>query len=260
MNKYKLLLGALVLCQLGFTACSDDDPESTTSVQITLKDCDVDYNTDFIWTGWNKPGDIVLRGFTFSHNVTLWGSFDGFVPAVLSSNNKPASGVWYDNPSQFEVMPKGGVFGIASPYLVAYWDTSELSNTPVGSRSCVIKYSGIAASQSFNPVYVKVTNTAYSYYTMLEGNDFAKKFEAGDWFKLIAHGVTADGTETTAEFYLADMNNGGIVTDWQTFDLTPLGEVVAVYFTMESSDSGQWGMNTPSYFALDQFTAQMHNY
>ena len=34
-------------------------------------------------------------------------------------------------------------------------------------------------------------------------------------------------------------------------DLSGLGDIKELYFTMDGSDSGQWGLNTPSYFALD---------
>ena len=231
-KEFKLMLGALAVCSLGFTSCSDDDPDNTTSVQITLQDCDIDYGVDLVWTGWDKNEPLILRGFTFTHTAPYPNYFQGFVPAIQSANDA----VSYDK--QFQVMPKGGTFGVGTPYLVAFWYVS--------------------------PMYVKVTNTAYAYHTMLNGNEFTKKFEKGDWFKLIAHGVASNGKEKTAEFYLANIKSddvaAGIVSDWQTFDLTSLGEVEVVYFTMESSDSGQYGMNTPSYFALDQFTAQMYNY
>ena len=71
--------------------------------------------------------------------------------------------------------------------------------------------------------------------------------------------MRADGTETTADFYLADFRetgSKGIVSDWQYFDLTGLGDVLLIYFTMDSSDGSTWGMNTPAYFAIDKFTAK----
>ena len=257
-KEFKLMLGALAVCSLGFTSCSDDDPDNTTSVQITLPDCDIDYGVDLVWTGWDKNEPLILRGFTFTHTAPYPNYFQGFVPAIQSANDA----VSYDK--QFQVMPKGGTFGVGTPYLVAFWDVRENAETSLQERTCAIAYSGVDASPVFSPMYVKVTNTAYAYHTMLNGNEFTKKFEKGDWFKLIAHGVASNGKEKTAEFYLANIKSddvaAGIVSDWQTFDLTSLGEVEVVYFTMESSDSGQYGMNTPAYFALDQFTAQMYNY
>ena len=39
--------------------------------------------------------------------------------------------------------------------------------------------------------------------------------------------------------------------DWVLVDLSGLGTVAALEFELASSDNGPFGMNTPSYFALD---------
>ncbi|MBR5101496.1 MAG: Ig-like domain-containing protein [Muribaculaceae bacterium] len=40
-------------------------------------------------------------------------------------------------------------------------------------------------------------------------------------------------------------------------DLTSLGTVSSVMFTLSSSDVGQWGMNTPGYVCVDNFNAPL---
>lgn len=103
-----------------------------------------------------------------------------------------------------------------------------------------------------------VTNAASAYKSMLNGDDYAKKFEAGDWFKVTFIGKDATGAETgCVDFYLADFRQEAyIVNDWQWVDLSSLGKVARIDFDMSSSDSGQWGMNTPAYFCLDNFGAE----
>ncbi|MBQ9362864.1 MAG: DUF4465 domain-containing protein [Bacteroidaceae bacterium] len=100
-----------------------------------------------------------------------------------------------------------------------------------------------------------VTNAASTYQAMLEGTDLAKRFSIGDWLKITVTGYDAQGAETgTVDFYLADFRdsqNAYIIEDWRWVDLTTLGTVKRLTFTMSSSDSNQWGMNTPSYFCLD---------
>ena len=95
------------------------------------------------------------------------------------------------------------------------------------------------------------TNTNYTYYSMLNGDVFAKKFEAGDWFKLTITGKDASGIETgDVEFLLA--NGTDIVDTWTWVDLSGLGMVKKITFSLTSSDSDAiWGMNTPAYFAVD---------
>ncbi len=112
-----------------------------------------------------------------------------------------------------------------------------------------------------------ITNSTYAYYSMLNGDSFAKRFggEDGtdeDWFKLTVYGVDeADDTTGTVEYYLADFrsensNEDYIVKDWKWLDLTSLGEITKLRFSLSSSDVGDYGMNTPAYFCLDQLNHQ----
>ncbi len=104
-----------------------------------------------------------------------------------------------------------------------------------------------------------VTNTAYAVHSMENGDDVAKKFAYGDWFKLTATGYDASGNNTgSVDFYLADFRSDNaseryIVKDWRYMDLSALGTVKKVVFSMSSSDNSKWGINTPSYFAFDDF-------
>ena len=106
-----------------------------------------------------------------------------------------------------------------------------------------------------------ITNSSYTYTSMLNGDAYAKKFEQGDWLKLTITGFDADGNETgTKEFYLADFRDDDsskhyIVNDWRYVDLSGLGKVKSVKFILDSTDRGTWGMNTPGYFCLDDFGA-----
>jgi hypothetical protein len=61
----------------------------------------------------------------------------------------------------------------------------------------------------------------------------------------------------SVDFYLADYQFTSncydyILHEWTWVDLTPLGDIVkTLHFELSSSDIGAWGMNTPSYFAID---------
>ncbi|MBQ4138770.1 MAG: DUF4465 domain-containing protein, partial [Muribaculaceae bacterium] len=74
---------------------------------------------------------------------------------------------------------------------------------------------------------------------------------------LIAHGVDETGAETgTAEIELCGFHNGQFsgITDWTWFDMSALGQVSGIFFTMDSSDKGNYGINTPTYFVMDKLT------
>lgn len=107
------------------------------------------------------------------------------------------------------------------------------------------------------------TNNTYATLSMMKGDGFAKKFsyEDKDWFKLTLKGENAAGEPTgEVEIYLADFRTadaGSIVTEWTKVDLKPLGKVSKITFDMSSSDGGQWGMNTPAYFCMDNIAINL---
>jgi len=109
------------------------------------------------------------------------------------------------------------------------------------------------------------TNTTYAALSMLNGDPFAKKFGGAsgsdpDFFKLTITGRTAAGAATGAvDFFLADYrfaNNSQdyVVADWTFVDLSSLGTVSRLEFSLDSSDIGAFGINTPAYFAMDNLS------
>ena len=105
-----------------------------------------------------------------------------------------------------------------------------------------------------------ITNSSYAYNSMTVGDYYSKKFEKGDWFKLTITGYDADDEVTgTKEYYLADLRDettAYIINDWRYVDLSGLGKVAKLGFELSSSDTGDWGMNTPAYFCFDNFGAE----
>jgi hypothetical protein len=66
-------------------------------------------------------------------------------------------------------------------------------------------------------------------------------------------------TNDSVEFYLADYRFADntqdyILKTWQWVDLTSFGNVDSLEFNLSSSDVGSFGMNTPGYFFIDDFT------
>ena len=112
---------------------------------------------------------------------------------------------------------------------------------------------------------IYVANSTYSYLSMRDGDAFAKKFggETGtdpDFFlltiKKYSGGVISDDS---INVYLADYRSPSaskdyILEDWKYIDLTILGEVDSLVLSLSSSDVGAFGMNTPSYVAIDEIS------
>ena len=110
------------------------------------------------------------------------------------------------------------------------------------------------------------TNASYTALSMLNGDSFAKKFGGADgtepdWLLLTITGYDNNNNITgSKDIYLADYRSDDpskdyILKDWQWMDLSSLGNVYKIAFSMSSSDNGGFGMNTPSYFCMDGLKA-----
>jgi hypothetical protein len=100
---------------------------------------------------------------------------------------------------------------------------------------------------------------------MLNGdpNNFARQFDVAhqDYFKLTIHGRDALGAVTGAvDFFLADYRvptavaQPYVISQWTTVNLSSLGNAASLTFTLDSTDVGPFGINTPTYFAMDNLT------
>lgn len=189
-----------------------------------------------------------VAGSGFLNTYTDWGSWSGFAISSHTDATTPGFG------NQYSAVTGGGAGGSAT-YAVGYYTTYEDStNVTLGSLT---NLSGLGAS---------VTNTTWAALDMLNGSSVGKKFGGlsgndADWFKLTITGyVGGVSTGSFIDFYLADFRFADnsfdyIVDEWTYIDFSSLGSADELRFSMSSSDNGAFGMNTPSYFALDNFLA-----
>jgi hypothetical protein len=110
-----------------------------------------------------------------------------------------------------------------------------------------------------------ITNGTYAYYDMKEGSAFTKKFGGTsgndpDFFKVSINAWKNNGNraDTSLDVYLADYRfsnnaNDYILNTWKFVDLNAFGAVDSFSFNFYSSDTGQFGINTPLYFCIDNF-------
>ena len=202
---------------------------------------DLSLAADSYWNGSDGTGDFVSGSATFNNNYNFtWSSWDGW-----AYSNKPQS-TETGMAGQYTAKANGAQSG--SNYSVAFIGFTE-------NPSIILDTAGVVGG-------IWVTNNNFAYYSMLEGDDFAKKFGGAtgddeDWFKLTIESFDAGSSSTgTVDFYLADFrfaDNGQdyIVDDWGYVNLASLGTVKSLEFTLSSSDVGEFGMNTPAYFAMD---------
>jgi hypothetical protein len=133
-------------------------------------------------------------------------------------------------------------------------------------KYAVYYYSGIADTIKFvvpeKITRISVSNSTYTYFSMLNGDVHAKKFGGDDgndrdWYKVVLTGIDSDGDVTgVAEIFLADFRFDDNLKDyisngWTSIDLSKLGYISALAVEIESSDTGEWGINTPAYVCFD---------
>lgn len=129
----------------------------------------------------------------------------------------------------------------------------------------VMRLLGPAAGGTVLGLYV--TNNAYAYYSMKDGDPFAKKFGGPtgndpDFFlltiKKYRNGVLGPDSVNfyLADYRFADNSKDYIVKAWTYVNLSTLGPADSLLFTLASSDVGAFGMNTPAYFCIDEVSIQ----
>ena len=250
----------------------------TLDLNANINPASLEFGDNGVWTGcfndvdytWLEFGDGNCE-FLISHLIdgegASWGGYywDGFTPAIGGDKTDyglPGSGgTWTTN---FGGCMAGGGCVInedgsvsadpAMPYLVAYY-----SSWAMEGPSNQVMFVNKDGATAFKPFGVYVCNHPWPYYGCVHGDGSARAFEEGDYFELKAVGVAADGTQTTTSINLVEFTDGELkaLNDWTFFDLSSLGEVTSVYFTLSSTDVGAYGMNTAAYFCMDKFQVEV---
>ncbi|MDR1698946.1 MAG: DUF4465 domain-containing protein [Prevotellaceae bacterium] len=240
-KKYFYVVAFAALSVFCFSSCGEEN-ERFTEIEVTKEVQRISFervalNAD----GYQNifPDGLILSDVDFYNHSDAF-SWSGF--AVSENTDKTTAG--YDN--EFSVFADGGVnnsqkFAIAYD---GYYDGASYAKTecklPQGQQ---VKFKGLWINSA--------TITALS---IKNGDAFAKKFEAGDWFKIIIVGFDGNGNKTAEkEFYLADFRDGKtfICNEWTFVDLSALGKVNKLEFAFDSTDKGTFGVNTPKYACID---------
>ena len=198
---------------------NDTSGEGFTSGTVALPN---NFNENYqSWDGWavSATNDVTTPGFTNQYSAITGSGFDGSTS-----------------------------YGVA----FSFGDNIIRLTEEVGIAPGVV-----------NGLYI--TNSTYAFLSMLDGDAFAKKFggETGDdpdFLSVVFRGHR-DGVVSTdsIEFFLgdyraADAANDFLVDEWTWLDLSGFGEVDSLSFSMRSSDVGEFGINTPLYFCVDDIT------
>lgn len=193
--------------------------------------------------------DFTSRGVRFANDFTDFGSGDCCWQGWAYSQTTDTTTPGFTN--QFSAITGSGVGG-SPTYGVGY------TGGAVGASG--ITTLELAAPQTAAGAYF--TNTTYAYLSMRDGDGFTDPFggpdgSEPDYLALTVTGYDADGLATgavellLADYTFADDALDTLVDDWVWLDLSPLGEVKSLDFTLFSTDNAFGFLNTPAYFAMD---------
>jgi Domain of unknown function (DUF4465) len=194
--------------------------------------------------GWDLPGGFTSNGTFFSNSYDS--TFHAWSGWAYSNVNDPTTTgptpFLDDYKHQFAAISGSGIGGSGN-YGVSS-GTGATINLPAGA----------------SPVSFEVTNSTYTYLSMTHGDGFAKQFTTGDFFELKIFGYSGQNGSGAkvgeVDFFLANYTseNSLPVSVWTLVDLTPLSKAVSLGFDYASSDIGDFGINTPEFFAMDDLT------
>ncbi len=209
-------------------------------------------------------------------------------PATFEDVPLGSGGIWQPPTGENE-MPSGGwLFTNSTQY--GYWggftasNRTDLSQTGLDAQYTAATGCGYDGSTQYAVAYTMgvqtdvyatdgqlhtvtgcyVTNNLWTYQDILQGGYGEPPYGGPtgndpDWFKVTATGKNASGqTVGTLDFYLADFrfaNNEEdyVLNTWEWFDLSPLGDVATISFSLSSSRGSGYNMITPAYFCMDNF-------
>ena len=207
-----------------------------------FENLNIDASIGFL-NGSDEAGGYQSGNLFFPNNFDpTYSSWSGWAISSVTDNTTPGFG------NQYSAIPGMGQDG----------SLNYATSFSFGANS--VQLTGEAAGKSMKGMYV--TNSTYAYFSMQDGDAFSKKFGGAsgddpDYFLLTIKGtLNGEVTADSIDFYLADFRSDDnsldyIVDEWTYIDLSSLGELDDLLFSLSSTDNGQFGMNTPAYFCVD---------
>lgn len=254
------MMAVLTIC---LASClGDDDDSNTPSYNVTFEN--VNFEKAALPTGGDNPGVMIGKtyesenGYVFQNYYTDEGGY-AYNSGYTVSNNNDIKTPGAEN--QYSVFSASN--NTKNQFLIY--------NPPYGSKAYIERKDG----QAFYPYTVYIAPTTYTMQSIFNGDAYAKKFEEKDTFAVKIQGCDAYGEPikgSVVSFNLVKNLSllqynaysghylqkfvyvNGTSNLWTMIPLYMLGKVNKILITFDSSDKGEWGINTPQYLALDEFT------
>ncbi|MEI8375925.1 MAG: DUF4465 domain-containing protein [Planctomycetota bacterium] len=225
-----------------FTALVVASSLTRTAAAQTATFDDLSLSQDSYWNGSDYSGKFSSSGMSFPNRYAPYTDANGKVTPYWEgwaySNMKDTTTRGYEN--QYSAVTGGGVNGSAN-YGIGYLGF----NIPLT----------ISLPEATTVHGAYLTNTTYAYFSMLYGNGFATAFTDTSSFTVTISGLDANGQSTGIPVVFPLAQGRDIVKQWTWVDLSRLGtDVKTMDFAFASTDTGSFGINTPTYVAMDSLS------
>lgn len=253
MKKYLYFAAALVMGMSVFTSCSKDENEPEKEIITKTLDFEGTSFTALIDKQNNGPllygdggespvkyswSDAGNTNLTSSLTVTDWGNgYYGFAEGGIAISN------YIDT----------NILDHATPdYQLSVPKSNGSKNFAVSYDKSTMLFSDRKARKIRS---IDVSPTTYELGVITFGNDYASPIGSGN-LTIIVTGY--NGSTKTGSVNIDLARKGEILKEWNTVDLSKLGMVTSIVFTMDGSDKNKDGyLNSPAYFAFDNVVVEM---
>lgn len=239
MKLTKLLLAAVAAFALA--ACSDDDEPQIKTLTVTFEGAE-----------WARYIDTPQNNGPLLYGDGSYAWTDAATTLSSELTNDYGDGMFW-----------GGGIAISN-YVdadLAHADADHQLAVPVANSSqnfAVVNTHATFYFKDQRPRFIyaiQIAPTTYLLGVMKNGNAFARALTSPtDFFRVKATGYV--GSTKTATIDIPIAVNGTFLEGWGTGTLQGLGRVTSVEFTFEGSDTGDYGLNTPTYFAFDNVVVE----
>ena len=231
MKKRFLFIAALAFT---FAACQKNEPEVDATV-ATFENIELAEESVL---HLSETGEFESGNYLFQQEVADYGEAGVYYFGNIVSNKK---GKTYDFYADSDKSACGGAH--------------KGKNFQVWTAS----YTG------FDRVFLKqaavvpgfyVNNTAWVVDAILNGDGMGgDAFAEGDFFTLTINAYL-NGEAVNNEVKVELAKGTEYIKDWTYVDLSSLGEIDVLTFSLSSSKANDYGMTTPAYFCIDDFGAK----
>lgn len=218
-----------LLCLLAFVSC--DKGEESVAPEKIVESFEGVIDGEY---AYGFHGENVGCEHFYNDEYNYWGGF-----ALSKVYDRDAANGKYEN--QYAVYNTEAASG--DNFLLYYYDSY--------SDPCDVVF--VKQSALLHSVKLNLTTYVYASITDEAINDFARKFEDGDYLKVVFSALDKleKHTGESVECYVVDYRDGKrfVADNWNEFSLGFTADRVRI--TIETSDVGEYGANTPLYIAID---------